>query len=67
MATAGKTDLIKMQQLLFIIADRVIGVGIMCSELDGCDVICQSSLLLIVKASQIDLHVNHLFSLATKV
>ena len=51
MATAGETDLVKMQQLLFIVADGVVGVGIMCSELDGCNVICQCSLLLIVKAS----------------
>ena len=50
-ATAGETDLVKMQQLLFIVADGVVGVGIMCSEFDGCNVICQCSLLLIVKAS----------------
>ena len=45
------SNLIKVQQLLFIVVDAVVGVGIMCSELDGCNVICQSSLLLIVKAS----------------
>ena len=52
-----------MQQLLFIVADGVVGVGIMCPELDGCNVICQCSLLLIVKASQVYLHVKHIFSL----
>jgi len=48
--------LIKMQQLLFIVADVIVGVGVMCSELDGSNVICQGSLLFIVKASQIHLH-----------
>ena len=66
-AIASETDLVKVQQLLFIVADGVVGVGIMRSELDGCDVICQCSLLLIVKASQINLHVKHAFSLASKV
>ena len=58
-ARVGEADLVKMQQFLFIVADGIVGVCIMCSEFDGCNVICQCSLLFVVKASQIHLHVSH--------
>lgn len=60
-ARVGEADLVKMQQLLFIVTDGIVGVCIVCSEFDGCNVICQCSLLFIVKASQIHLHVNDVF------
>ena len=47
--------LMKVQQLLLIVADVEVGVGLMSSELNGCNVIRQGCLLLIVKSSQVDL------------
>ena len=61
-ARAGEADLFKMQQLLFIVADGIVGLqpgfSIMRSEFDNCNVICRCSLLLIVIASQRNLHVH---------
>lgn len=47
--------LIKVLEFLLIVADVEVGVGVMCSELDGGNVIGQCSLLLIIKAPQVHL------------
>ena len=52
--------LIEVQKLLLIVADVVVGVGIMRPELDGSNVIRQGSLLLIVEASQVHLKSQHM-------
>lgn len=54
----GDIDLMEVQQLLFIVTDAVVCVGIMCSELDGCNIVCQSGLLLIIKTPQVHLRIT---------